>query len=114
MGISPHRQCKDSVRCLFPHDTPHCIGADRGSSGELYRVVRFCFCARCRTPFYRAPWQVCAFQQQLPHELDPRPPPRHPTAIGPGESTYCFRLITNTNLTSITGPYTSRTSIVIS
>jgi hypothetical protein len=31
-----------------------------------------------------------------------------------GKSTYCFRLITNANLTSITGPYTSRTSIVIS
>jgi hypothetical protein len=55
-----------------------------------------------------------AFQEQLPYELDPRPPPRHPTTIGPGERTYCFRLITNTNLTSITGPYTSRTSIVIS
>ena len=67
---------------------------------------------RCRRPFCRAPWQVCTAAAIA--RAGARPPPRHPTAIGPGESTYCFRLITNANLTSITGPYTSRTSIVIS
>jgi hypothetical protein len=45
--------------------------------------------ARCRTPFCRAPWQV-RIPGAAPHELDPRPPPRHPTAIGREKAPIAF------------------------
>ena len=71
--------------------------------------------ARIAARFFAAPLgQVCAFQEQLPRELRPRPPPLSRRPSGREKATYFFRLIMNANLTSITGPYTSRTSIVIS